>query len=199
VHEQETRATPGTDQSEASIHADDVGTSSKPRTSKSSTRAERESGAIRGGRERATRRSGLDEDSGSNAPTERPPGNLFDDPNAPVVREGKPLTRPQLNDDAISTIESNARRNATGQFVDENGQVITDPHRGHRYGHENRRILAAAEDLRLTQQQVKEYVNNRPEFFKIEEAEVNLSHRDEMPGLEPYDHIIDDMISFFNL
>ncbi|MBN1978937.1 MAG: hypothetical protein JW918_16175 [Anaerolineae bacterium] len=167
--------------------------------SRTSTRAEREAGALRGERERAARRASLEEDPAQVLPEERPPGGLFDDPNAPPSRAGELLERPALRQETRDTIEASAPTNEHGEFVDADGNVIQDPHYGHTYGHENRRIVAAGEELGLTQEQLNDYVNSRPEFFQVEEAEVNLSHRDEMPGLEPYDHIMDDMIDFFNL
>ena len=107
------------------------------------------------------------------------------------------MSRPALNDDTKAAIEANAPTNKQGQFVDPQGNVIQEPDYGHIYGHENRRIIAAAEELGLTQEQLKQYVNSRPEFFQIEEHEVNISHVNEMPGLEPFDHIVSDMEAFF--
>lgn len=137
-------------------------------------------------------------DIGDTVPHDRP-SDMFDDPEAPAPRAGEALARPGLNDNMMANIEANAPKNAQGQFLDANGQVIQHPTYGHRHSYENRRIIAAGEELGLTQAQLTQYVNSRPEFFQVEEFEVNLSHRDEMPGTEPFDHIVDDMIGFFNL
>ena len=138
--------------------------------------------------------------SGSHAPQERPAGNLFDDPYAPAIGKGEPLTRPPLRSDLKATIEVSAPKNAKGQFVDpKTGKVIVDRDYGHIYGRENRRIIAAGKELGLTQAQLNDYVNARPEFFKIEEHLPNIGHGGEMKGLHPYDHIIVDMENFFGL
>jgi hypothetical protein len=141
----------------------------------------------------------LEDDPAQVLPEERPPGNLFDDPNAPAPRAGELYERPALRQGTRDTIEASAPKNAQGEFIDAKGNVIQDPHYGHIRGHEHRRIVAAADELGLTQTQLNDYVNSRPEFFQIEEGPINLSHRDELPGLHPYDHIVLDMINFFNL
>jgi filamentous hemagglutinin len=86
-----------------------------------------------------------------------------------------------------------------GQFLDEAGNVIETPTYGHIYGRENRRILAAADELNLSQAQLNEYVNARPGFFRVEEESRNLSHIDEMPGSGDYDEILLDMEEFFGI
>ncbi|WP_077535564.1 RHS repeat-associated core domain-containing protein [Pseudoalteromonas aliena] len=124
-----------------------------------------------------------------------PDGRFASDPS--IIRSQ--LNRPSLRSETKSTIESNAPKNSQGQFVDQNGKVISDTHFGHITGHENRRIIAAADELDLSQQQLNDYVNSRPQFFKIEDAKTNLSHADEMPGKDNIDHIIIDMEDFFEL
>jgi hypothetical protein len=199
VLNEQTRTSPATDQGEHIIHGDDVREQMNPRTSESTTRAEREAATLRGERERAARRAPLEDDPAQVLPEERPPGNLFDDPNAPAPRAGELYERPALRQGTRDTIEASAPKNAQGEFIDAKGNVIQDPHYGHIRGHEHRRIVAAADELGLTQTQLNDYVNSRPEFFQIEEGPINLSHRDELPGLHPYDHIVLDMINFFNL
>ncbi|MCS6237959.1 hypothetical protein G3495_23110 [Shewanella baltica] len=109
------------------------------------------------------------------------------------------LDRPSLRSQTKATIEANAPKNSQGQFIDQNGQVLTDTHFGHIAGHENRRILSAADELGLSQSQLNDYVNARPQFFKIEDVKKNLSHADEIPGKDNIDHIIIDMEDFFGL
>lgn len=107
------------------------------------------------------------------------------------------LHRPSLRSETKKTIEANARKNSQGQYVDHNGEVITDFHYGHISGHENRRILSAADELRLSQSQLNDYVNARPQFFQIEDATRNFSHAGEMLSNGKIDHIIADMEAFF--
>ena len=109
------------------------------------------------------------------------------------------LNRPSLRAETKRNIEASAPKNSQGQFIDQNGEVISNSHYGHISGHENRRILAASDELGLTQAQLNDYVNARPEFFKIEDAQRNLSHADEMLGVDNIDHIIIDMENFFDL
>jgi len=96
------------------------------------------------------------------------------------------LNRPSLRADTKRQIESNAPKNTQGQFIDESGEVINDSHFGHITGHENRRILAAGDELGLTQPQINDYVNARPQFFKIEDAKRNLRHTDELIDMEDF-------------
>ncbi|HTF95531.1 MAG TPA: RHS repeat-associated core domain-containing protein [Cellvibrio sp.] len=109
------------------------------------------------------------------------------------------LQRPSLRSQTKKDIQASAPKNSTGKFVDQNGNVINEIHYGHIAGHENRRILAAADQLGLTQAQLNDYVNARPQFFKIEEAKKNLSHADELPGRDNFDHIVIDMEDFFDM
>jgi RHS repeat-associated protein len=108
------------------------------------------------------------------------------------------LNRPSLRAETKRKIEE-AHRDPDGKYRDESGIVIEEYHYGHIEGHENRRILSAAEKLKLNQKQLNDYVNDRPQYFKIEEKRRNLSHQDEMPGSENYDHIVDDMMDYFDL
>ncbi|EDL57451.1 GH-E family nuclease [Gimesia maris] len=77
--------------------------------------------------------------------------------------------------------------------------MITEWHYGHIQGHENRRIIAAAEELELSQSQLNDYVNARPQFFKIEEKARNLSHADELPGKDQLGSILRDMRNYFGI
>jgi filamentous hemagglutinin len=107
------------------------------------------------------------------------------------------LQRPSLSADTRAAIEANARKNAAGQFIDSKGNVITEWHYGHIRGHENRRIIAAAEELGLSQSQLNDYVNARPQLFKIEDKARNLSHVDELPGKDQLGPILRDMRNYF--
>ncbi|MGR3806837.1 GH-E family nuclease [Pasteurella testudinis] len=54
----------------------------------------------------------------------------------------------------------------------------------------------AAKELKWSQQQFNDYVNARPEKFRLENMSINRSHRDEMPGNDQIQRIIDDMRNF---
>jgi len=112
---------------------------------------------------------------------------------------GSTLSRPALRAETQRSIEANAKRNSIGQFVDADGNALTNWHYGHKKGYENRRILAAAEQLKLTQQQLNEYVNARASHFQIEDAARNLSHADELAGRDNLAPILRDMRRFFEL
>lgn len=79
-------------------------------------------------------------------------------------------------------------------------EVIKPPvHIGHAYGWENRRLLKAADELGMTQKQLNDYVNARPNRFRLENATQNLSHRHEKPGSNDMEDIKRDMIYFMKL
>lgn len=113
--------------------------------------------------------------------------------------EGSQLHRPSLRAPTIRQIEANARKNNAGQFIDDNNRVIDTPQYGHIRGSENRRIIAAADELGLTQRQLNDYVNARPQHFQIEEKSINLSHVNELPGNDQLDSLLRDMTRFFEL
>jgi len=185
------------DRAERAARADDVRKQAHPRPSKSTSGPERERAALEA-EERAPHPDDMrtnEAEIGSTVAEEPPEGGPFHF----ISGDGKLLERPPLDPETKAIIEASMQTNKSGQFLDEKGNVIIEPTYGHIYEHENRRILAAAQELELTQAQVYEYVNSRPEFFKVEEKVVNLSHRDEAPGLEPFDHIVDDMQRFFGL
>ncbi|QUJ69556.1 hypothetical protein KDD30_22715 (plasmid) [Photobacterium sp. GJ3] len=48
----------------------------------------------------------------------------------------------------------------------------------------------------MTQAELNDFVNSRPDYFQIEEEGPNLSHRNEKPGVDEIDEILDDMVSF---
>jgi hypothetical protein len=81
-------------------------------------------------------------------------------------------------------IESRARRTPEGKFIDPNtGDIIEGPyHVGHIPGREHRRLVEEARARGMTQEEFNEWVNKHPEWFQIEDAANNLSHRFEKPG-----------------
>jgi len=109
------------------------------------------------------------------------------------------LRRPYLRNKTRAAIDASARKNPAGQFVDSKGNALTNRDYGHIRGHENRRILAAGEELGLSQRQLNDYVNDRPQFFRIEDAARNQSHVDELPGTDQLGPILKDMRNYFGL
>ncbi len=77
--------------------------------------------------------------------------------------------------------------------------MIRNKHYGHVRGYQNRRLIAAAEQLGLTQEQLNQYVNARPQFFFVQEATPNMAHVDELPGSDNLGPILSDMRRFFGL
>ncbi|KAE9526390.1 hypothetical protein A1D24_12560 [Testudinibacter aquarius] len=67
---------------------------------------------------------------------------------------------------------------------------------GHAYGWEHRRLSLAAHELNFSRQEFNDYVNARPENFRLENMSINRSHVDEMPGNGNLNDIIDDMKKF---
>mgnify|MGYP002149020662 FL=1 len=49
----------------------------------------------------------------------------------------------------------------------------------------------------LTQAELNDYVNARPEFFRIEDRKKNLSHADEIPGHDNIVIILQYMKEYF--
>jgi hypothetical protein len=101
----------------------------------------------------------------------------------PTMRD-KPLHRSYLRKSTREVIDDAAPKTLDGKFIDENtGKVLEGKfHYGHRYGHENRRILREAESKGLTQSQLNDMVNSHPEWFQIEDPKSNMSHKFEKPG-----------------
>nr|WP_280523516.1 GH-E family nuclease [Pasteurella testudinis] len=67
---------------------------------------------------------------------------------------------------------------------------------GHAYAWEHRRLSLAAKELKWSQQQFNDYVNARPEKFRLENMSRNRSHVDEMPGNGDIQTIKIDMEKF---
>lgn len=112
---------------------------------------------------------------------------------------GGGLTRPSLRAGLRDAVDEAAGgRNSLGHFTDADGNVI-NTHYGHVRGRENRRILAAGQQLGLNQGQLNDFVNSRPDYFEIQEAAENLSKKGELPGIDQLDRILDDMRDFFKL
>ncbi|WP_407412032.1 GH-E family nuclease [Acinetobacter sp.] len=108
------------------------------------------------------------------------------------------LIRPSLRAETKREINDRYHFTEDGKAIDlKTGQVIEPPHHyGHIYGSEHRRLAEAAEKVGMTQKQFNDYVNSRPDKFKIENATENLSHKGEKPGRGELKEILDDMQLF---
>ncbi|WP_334312836.1 GH-E family nuclease [Rodentibacter pneumotropicus] len=56
-----------------------------------------------------------------------------------------------------------------------------------------RRLSLAAKELGWSQNQLNNYVNARPQNFRLENMSENRSHRNEMLGKGDIDRVINDM------
>ena len=108
------------------------------------------------------------------------------------------LYRPTLNATTKQAIDSRYRQLPNGDYIEiETRTVIKQPvDYGHIYGWENRRLLKAADELGMTQQQFKAYVNARPNLFELQNRKDNQGHKFEKPGVDGLDDIRKDMRNF---
>ncbi|SJN55509.1 S-type Pyocin [Vibrio ruber DSM 16370] len=106
------------------------------------------------------------------------------------------LNRTSLRAETKRQIEEEAFKDANGHFTDSDGNVLTDWHYGHRYGLENRRILRAADQMGMTQEELNDFVNAHPDYFVIEDAKTNLSHVNEKPDSDDLRKILREMRIF---
>ena len=65
-------------------------------------------------------------------------------------------------------------------------------------GQEHRRLSLAAKELNWSQKQFNDYVNARPNKFRLENMSENRSHRNEMPGNGDIQKIKEDMKLFLH-
>ena len=121
-------------------------------------------------------------------------GRYTYDPNKPRTN----LTRPSIRANTERKIRERYKFTDDGKAIDKiTGEVIEPPlHYGHQYGWENRRLIEASEELGMSQKQLNDYVNSKPNLFKIENGPDNISHRDEKPGRGELDDITKDMRRF---
>lgn len=94
------------------------------------------------------------------------------------------LTRPSLRSATKKEIDSRYEFTEDGKAIDlKTLEVINPPHHyGHIYGSENKRLIDAAEQAGMDQKQFNDYVNARPNKFKLENATESLSHKGEKLG-----------------
>lgn len=106
-----------------------------------------------------------------------------------ALLESTGLKRPSLWEStkkAIRDAAEKAGKKVGGKFLDANtGEVIEgEPHYGHIYGKEHRRLVLEAAEKGMSQEQFNNWVNSHPEWFQLETEANNLSHRFEKPGID---------------
>jgi hypothetical protein len=70
---------------------------------------------------------------------------------------------------------------------------------GHVRGREHRRLVAAADELGITQAQLNDLVNAHPGQLRVEGPLRNQSHIDGLPGTDDIEDIVRDMAAQFDL
>ena len=79
----------------------------------------------------------------------------------------------------------------------ETGEIVNGPFDiGNIPGWEHRRLDEASKQLGLIRQEFNDYVNARPQNFRLENCSENRSHRNEMPGKDDIERIVRDMKNF---
>ncbi|WP_406812298.1 polymorphic toxin-type HINT domain-containing protein [Histophilus somni] len=106
--------------------------------------------------------------------------------------------RSYLRSETLQKIYSNYEKLPNGYYRNKlTRQEIKGPiDIGHIYGWEHRRLSLAAKELNWSQKQFNDYVNARPERFRLENMSENRSHKNEMPGRDNIEPIISDMKKF---
>ena len=123
-------------------------------------------------------------------------GQFTSDPNNPRVSTN--LIRPNLRAELRRQVDANYIRlpNGNYQHKDTREIVISPTQYGHTYGREHRRLVLAAEQTGLTQTQFNDFINSRPDYFRLENASDNMGHRNEKPGNGDLQDIINDINEF---
>ncbi len=106
--------------------------------------------------------------------------------------------RSYLRTETMNSILSNYEKLPNGGYRNiTTREIIEGPiDIGHAYGWEHRRLSLAAKELNWSQKQFNDYVNARPENFRLENMSINRSHIDEMPGRDDIERIINNMKKF---
>ena len=111
-------------------------------------------------------------------------GNIIELPPGSLERSSLRVETKQDIYKAMSTqdrINAGITKNDAGKWELKDGN---EWHHGHKEGYENWRINRIAADNGLTQQQLNDFVNSRPDYFKMQKAKENLDHKGEDPS--PY-------------
>ncbi|MEN2880424.1 hypothetical protein POEJIIAE_01864 [Mannheimia haemolytica] len=106
--------------------------------------------------------------------------------------------RAYLRSETLQKIYANYEKLPNGNYRNKlTRQEIEQPiDIGHMYGWEHRRLSLAAKELNWSQKQFNDYVNARPENFRLENMSENRSHKNEMPGKHDIQRIKSDMEKF---
>ena len=94
-----------------------------------------------------------------------------------VAKTGSKLHRPYIRTATRAAVESNAKKNVKGQFLDANTlmPINCKYDLGHKPGYEYWRLRDAATSRGWNQKQFNDYLNN-PKFYQIEDPFNNRSH-----------------------
>ena len=113
-------------------------------------------------------------------------------------RPGDEYRTPSLRKGTKDDIMANYQKTSDGYYKNiKTEKTIEGPvDIGHTYGWENRRLKRAASELGMTQKELNDYVNSRPENFRLENRSQNRSHADEKPGNDDIEDIKQDMQKF---
>ena len=111
---------------------------------------------------------------------------------------GDKYPRPTLRVETKKNILSQYEQVSDNVFLHkETGEIVNGPFDiGHIPGWEHRRLSLAAKELNWSQKQFNDYVNARPNKFRLENMSENRSHRNEMPGKDDIERIVRDMKNF---
>lgn len=98
------------------------------------------------------------------------------------------LHRPYIRKEVREEVERRAEKNEQGQFLDANTHEPIEGKYdlGHKYGHENAREIAKAEQENLTQEEFNDRMND-PDLYQIEDPSSNRSHKYEMTDRETHE------------
>ena len=123
---------------------------------------------------------------------------FVNDPNDPKVDAG--YHRPYLRADTIREIESRYIKLTNGDYQLKGTKIIIKApvDIGYVAGFEHRRLEIVAEELKMTQAELNEYVNARSHKFQLENRSVNRSHIDEMSGKDIPSELKEDRTKFLN-
>lgn len=108
------------------------------------------------------------------------------------------LHRPYLRTQTQGVIFNGYKRLENGDYEDIYGNIIRGPiDIGHIPGYEHRRLVLAANQKGMTQQQFNDFVNSHPEYFRLENSKINRGHSGEKTGIDDIESIIRDINKFF--
>ncbi|VEG12517.1 GH-E family nuclease [Moraxella cuniculi] len=123
-------------------------------------------------------------------------GRYVSNPDNPKV--GDLYSRPSLRVNIKEQIMADYEKLPNGDYRHKTTRTVVKApvDFGHAYGYEHRRLVLAAQQTGLTQAQFNDFVNSRPDYFRLENRADNQSHRYEKPGNGDLQKIIEDINKF---